>query len=380
MSYRHLNRDDRIVIATLLDEQRSKSYIAQRLGVSRSTVGREITRGSAKIKPKDSPPPVRPKILDVDGRSRRGTGFATDKYEAVVAHKMQCSTYIAKHRYYYTGLANKRASKRRRVANQLRVRIVHGSGSFKELYVLNKLQNEQWSPEQITGRLLKDHGIKMSSQTVYDYIYASPNKKKLVMHLRHHGNRYRRKRGTIARVATRKKSVPTIHDRDPVVETRTRVGDKEGDTIVGSDTKDRLLTYVDRASGVCLLGLVLGFSATKITAETVRLARTDDSPVHTITYDRGIEFSDYESIQAKTQAKVYFADAYSSYQRGSNENLNGLIRQYYPKRHDFKLLTQDDVTKIQSKLNNRPRKRYNYRTPVEQQNYLLNLQIVAVRD
>jgi IS30 family transposase len=79
-------------------------------------------------------------------------------------------------------------------------------------------------------------------------------------------------------------------------------------------------------------------------------------------------------------AAVYFADAYSSWQRGSNENLNGLIRQYYPKRSDFKQLTQKQVNKVQTKLNNRPRKRYNYRTPVEQRAYLLNLQIVAVRD
>jgi transposase, IS30 family len=380
MSYRHINRDDRIIIATLLDEQRSKSYVARRLGVDRSTIGREIARGSTRAKPKPAPPPRRPKILDVDGRSRRGTGFTKDKHEALDAHKKACVSYTAKHKYYYSSLANKRAIKRRKVANQLRVRIVYGSRSFEELYVIDKLTGEQWSPEQIVGRLMKDHGVKMSPQTVYDYIYSSPDKKKLTKHLRHHGNRYRRKRGTAARVKNQKRTLPSIHDRDPVVETRTRLDDYEGDTVVGLDKKDRLLTYADRTSGECLIGLVLGYDAHKIAAKTIQLTATNAANPRTITYDRGTEFADYETIQKQTNSRIYFADAYSSYQRGTNENLNGLIRQYCPKRSDFKLLTERQVNIIQNKLNNRPRKRYNWRTPVEQRAYLLNLQIVAVRD
>ena len=152
------------------------------------------------------------------------------------------------------------------------------------------------------------------------------------------------------------------------------------DTVVGLDTKDRLLTYVDRTSGECLIGLVLGYSAARIAKKTVQLTKTNQAMLGTITYDRGTEFADYGSIQRQTNAAVYFADAYSSWQRGSNENLNGLVRQYYPKRSDFKHLTQKQVNKVQTKLNNRPRKRYNYRTPVEQRAYLLNLQIVALRD
>ncbi|MGK2896070.1 MAG: IS30 family transposase [Candidatus Saccharimonadales bacterium] len=109
-------------------------------------------------------------------------------------------------------------------------------------------------------------------------------------------------------------------------------------------------------------------------------AQTNQAVLGTITYDRGTEFADYETIQKQTDATVYFADVYSSYQRGSNENLNGLIRQYYPKRSDLKRLTQKQVNEVQTKLNNRPRKRYNYRTPVEQRAYLLNLQIVALQD
>jgi transposase, IS30 family len=380
VSYTHIKRDDRIVIAILLDEQRSKSYIARRLGVDRSTVGREITRGSTRNKPKVVKAISRPKILDVDGRTRRGSGFTKEKYEVAAAHKQALAAQVTESKYYYAGLANKRALKRRKAANGLRARIVHGGGSFEETYVLDRLTTEQWSPEQITGRLKKDHSIDLSPQTVYEYIYHSPDKKKLVIHLRHHGNRYRRKRGTAARSATRKQAVPSIHDRDPIIETRTRLGDKEGDTIVGSDPKDRLLTHVDRTSGECGIGLVLRFDARKVAAETNRQLTTSPTTTHTITYDRGIEFADYLSVQAQTGVRVYFADAYSSYQRGSNENLNGLIRQYFPKRSDFKLITAEDVAKVQTKLNSRPRKRYDYRTPIEQREYLVNLQIVAVRD
>lgn len=380
MSYKHIRPEDRVVIATLLEESRTDAYIARRLGVDRSSIGREIRRNAAKVKPKVSKQIVRPKILDIDGRKLRGSGFSKDKYEALGAYNKAVAIRAVKNKYYYPGLASKRTKTRHKKANRKRLRLVHGSGSFLETYVLKQLCSKQWSPEQIAGRLLEFEGIRISSQTIYDYIYNSGDKKKLVRHLRQHGNKYRRKHGTIARVKNNKNKVPSIHDRDPVIETRTRLDDYEGDTVVGLDTKDRLLTYVDRSSGECLIGLVLGFDARKIARKTLRLAQTNQTVLGTITYDRGIEFSDYETIQKQTDSTIYFADAYSSYQRGSNENLNGLIRQYYPKRSDFKHLTQKQVNKVQAKLNNRPRKRYNYRTPVEQRAYLLNLQIVALRD
>jgi IS30 family transposase len=380
VSYKHIKPEDRIVIATLLDELCTKAYIAQRLGVHRSTIGREIVRNSSKQKPKVSGPIARPKILNIDGRKLRGSGFTKTKYEALDTYNKAVAKQRVKNKYYYAGLATKRTKARHKKANQKRLKLVHGSGSFLEKYVLEQLRSEQWSPDQIAGKLGKDYSIQLSPQTIYDYIYNSGDKKELVSHLRHHGNRYRRKHGTIARVKNNKNKLPSIHGREQVIETRTRLDDYEGDTVVGLDTKDRLLTYVDRTSGECLIGLVLGFNASKIAAKTLRLARANRTKLGTITYDRGIEFADYESIQKQTDSKVYFADAYHSWQRGSNENLNGLIRQYYPKRSSFKHLTQREVNRIQNKLNNRPRKRYNYRTPVEQRAYLLNLQNVAVRD
>lgn len=116
-----------------------------------------------------------------------------------------------------------------------------------------------------------------------------------------------------------------------------------------------------------------------ITTQTVKR-----KPVatHTITYDRGNEFAEYERLANQTKAKIYFADAYASWQRGTNENLNGLVRQYFPKRSDFKTLTPRQVKLVERKLNNRPRKRYNYRTPIQQRQYLQakdKLANVAVR-
>ena len=374
MSYKHIKPEDRIVIDTLLSEFRTNAYIARRLGVNRSSIGREIARNATGSKPKANKQIVRPKILDVDGRKFRGGGFAKTKYEALDTYNKAVATWAVKNKYYYAGLAHKRTKARHKKANRIRLRLVHGSGSFLETYVLQQLQSEQWSPDQIAGRLLEYFAIRISPQTIYDYIYNSGDKKKLVKHLRHHGNKYRRRHGTVARVKNNKNRLASIHARDAVIETRTRLDDYEGDTIVGLDKKDRLLTYVDRTSGECLIGLVLGSNAHKIATKTIRMAAVNQAILHTITYDRGTEFADYEAIQQQNKSTVYFADAYSSYQRGSNENLNGLIRQYYPKRSDFKHLTQKQVNKVQTKLNNRPRKRYNYRTPVEQRAQLLNLQ------
>ena len=380
MSYKHLNSEDRIVIDTLLSESRDNVYIASRLGVDKSTIGREIKRNASKKKLKHLKAVARPAILDFDGRKLRSSGLTMDKYEAIASYDKAVAEQAKKSKYYYHGAANKKAKTRRGKANKQRLRLVHDSGSFLERYVLKNLTTDQWSPEQIAGKLDERFQIKISHRTIYDYVYNSSDKKKLVKYLRHHGNKYRKKHGSIQRMKNNRNSLPSIHNRDPVIEARTRLNDYEGDTVVGLDKKDRLLTYVDRTSGECLIGLVLSFDAVKITNKTLGLMKANEAEMDTITYDRGMEFADYEVLQNHSNTRVYFADAYSSWQRGSNENTNGLIRQYFPKRSDFKKLTQEQVTNVQNKLNNRPRKRYNYRTPIEQRAYLLKLQKVALRD
>jgi len=372
MSFKHITADDRIVIGTLLDEEQTYSYIARRLGVHRSTVGREIHKNQIKPKPQALIIPTRPKLLDIDCRHKRGTGLAQEKYEAARNYAKQASEARYQNQFYVARAATKQAVGRRASANKLRTRLVHRSNSWLENYVKHRLIKDQWSPQQISGRLSKGYNLTISVQTIYDYIYLSPDKKRLVQHLRYAGNPYRHKRGTNARIKNRQANLPSIHDREPVIEQRARLGDLEGDTVVGLDTKDRLLTHVDRASGECSLGIVLGYNARKIADQTIRTLK-HHQPTHTITYDRGTEFAEYERLQNRINTKVYFADPYSSYQRGSNENLNGLLRQYYPKRTSFKDITPRKLKVVERKLNNRPRKRYNYRTPIEQREYLLGL-------
>lgn len=371
MSFRHITAADRVTIATLLEEERTNSYIARRLGVNRSTISREITRNQLRPKPRPAAPPTRPAILDTDCRHYRGRGMAQDKYEASVRYDQQRAAVRQHNRYYVAHEANKRATVRRHAANTKRTRLVYGSGSRLERYVRQRLAKDQWSPEQIAGDLQRNHAIVIYPQTIYDYFHRCPDKKQLVRHLRHGGNPYRHKRGTNARIKARQAALPSIHNRPEVVDKRTRLGDLEGDTIVGLDTRDRIVTHVDRACGECNLDLVLQYNAVKLTDRTSYSITQNAAPTHTITYDRGNEFADYERLAKRTGADIYFADAYHSWERGSNENLNGLVRQYFPKRSDFNTITPRQVAVVERKLNNRPRKRYNYRTPIEQRQYLL---------
>jgi IS30 family transposase len=373
MPYKHITVEDRSTIATLIAEQRSNSYVARRIGVNSSTISREIKRNQAKPKPdRFAKPPQRPALLDIDCRHKRGSGLAQDKYEAASLYETQASEVKRHNRYYISHAANKRATGRRAVANQERIRLVYGSHSWLETYARHHLTKDQWSPEQIAGELRANHSVVIYPQTIYDYIYLCPDKKRLLKHLRHGGNPYRHKRGTNARIKARQANLPSIHKRPAIVAKRTRLGDLEGDTIVGLDQKDRIATHVDRASGECNLGLVLGYDAGRIATLTTHTVKRNPVATHTITYDRGNEFAEYERLANQTKAKIYFADAYASWQRGTNENLNGLVRQYFPKRSDFKVITPRQVKIVERKLNTRPRKRYNYRTPIQQRQYLLS--------
>jgi IS30 family transposase len=383
MSFKHINAEDRQTIAVLINEQRPSSYIARRIGVNRSTIGREISRNQVKPKPELRVWPTRPAILDIDCRHKRGSGLAQDKYEAAAIYTKQALEVRRHNRYYVGSEATKRAASRRAAANRQRIRLVRGSDSWLERYVHDRLVYDQWSPEQMSGDLRHNHNVIIYPQTIYDYIYLCPDKKRLLKYLRHGGNPYRHKRGTNARIKAREANLPSIHKRPTIVMKRTRLGDIEGDTIVGLDHTDRIATHVDRASGECRLGLSLGYDARKITNLAEQAVKRSPVPIHTITYDRGNEFSDFERLEKHTNAKVYFADAYSSWQRGSNENLNGLVRQYFPKRSDFKAITPRQLHVVEIKLNNRPRKRYNYRTPIQQRQYLLShgqSKDVAIRD
>lgn len=222
---------------------------------------------------------------------------------------------------------------------------------------------EEWSPEQISGRL-KLEGIFVSHEKIYQHIWADKKTGgSLFNHLRHHGRKYnKRSSGKAGR-----SQIPNridIKERPAIVETKSRVGDWEGDTIIGAKHQGAILSYVDRKSKFTVLSKLHLKTAKNVAAATVkRFSKLGH--IHTITYDNGKEFSHHELISKKTGASCYFATPYHSWERGLNEHTNGLVRQYFPKSTNFENITEKEIAKVEKLLNNRPRKVLGYLKPKE---------------
>lgn len=230
--------------------------------------------------------------------------------------------------------------------------------------ILNYLK-EDYSPEQIVGRA-KIKGIAcVSLERIYQFIWAD---KKAggshYKHLRTKGKKYR-KRGRLKDNRGLIIGRVDIDLRPKIVEEKERIGDLEIDLVIGKDHKEALLTINDRATGVLKMGKVLTKEANEIEKKTVELLAPWQALIHTITSDNGKEFSKHKSIAEKLNIDYYFAKPYHSWERGANENLNGLIRQYFPKKSDFTQITDKQILEVENRLNNRPRKRFGYKTPNE---------------
>jgi len=226
------------------------------------------------------------------------------------------------------------------------------------------LIREEWSPEQIVGRVAMEQGVSISHEWIYQYIYADKHSGgNLYRYLR--CKKVRRKRyGIYSRRGTIPNQV-SIDDRPAIVDSKRRFGDWEGDTVIGKGHRGALVTLVERKSLYTVIRSVL-----HKTAKAVRSAVVDGlTPyidwVHTITYDNGREFADHEGMASDLDARIYFAHPYASWERGLNENTNGLIRQYFPKDRDLTTVTMHEVEEAMDKLNHRPRKSLGYRTPYE---------------
>jgi IS30 family transposase len=225
-----------------------------------------------------------------------------------------------------------------------------------------KLLKEHLSPEQIEG-VLKKKNKKISSTTIYRYITErAPH---LKMYLRSQKGKYRRKRGTKQREFERELvKKRRIDERPQIVNRRGRIGDFEGDTMLGRDKRVRIVTYVDRRSGYLIAFLLPKMNAELLSNLTIQaFKKIPKNKRKTMTLDNGIEFSAWESTEKKTNMTIYFAYPYHSWERGTNENTNGLLRQYFPKKYDFNLITDSELSYIVKKLNDRPRKRLKYKTP-----------------
>ena len=248
----------------------------------------------------------------------------------------------------------------RRKKHITRIAAMEGTRSMRGILLrtVMKLLKEHESPEQIAGVLRSVH-----ASTIYRYIHErAPHLKR---YLRQQKGRYRRKRGTKIREERREQAKKRrIDERPAVVERRGRTGDWEGDTIQGRDKRVRIVTFVDRRSGYLIAYLLPKMRAELLTTLALKyFHRIPRAKRRTFTLDNGSEFADWERLGEKSGATVYFAYPYHFWERGTNENTNGLLRQYFPRSLDFNLITPKDIAHAVKRLNDRPRKRLGFKTP-----------------
>ena len=236
-------------------------------------------------------------------------------------------------------------------------------------YVTSKLHLD-WSPEAIAGRLRIDHPddntMRISHETIYHWIYRdSRNKGNLHHHLRRR-HKYRRRQ---KHYGSGRRFIPgriSIDMRPPIVDSRERFGDWEGDTIEGGKGRGGIATHVERRCRYLLAAKLTDKKAATMTKQSIEVfQKIPKTFCRTLTVDNGKEFSHFKELEANTGLSVYFADPYSAWQRGTNENTNGLLRQYFPKGVDFLNIPEKNIAMVIKKLNNRPRKCLSYRTPQE---------------
>lgn len=305
--YRHLTQEQRYQISAGIKMGLSQSHIARELGCDKSTVSREVKRNKGK----------------------RG-------YRPKQAHTF--------------------SQQRKRRGN---VRIT----AFERSYIAHLIERD-WSPEQIHGWLTrKGFGTVASIESIYQFIYADKQQGgKLHTHLRCQKKKRKRyasgndRRGQLAnRIG--------IEERPVQADARVRYGDFEGDTVIGAHHKGALLTLVDRNTNLTIIRLLPSKNATTLAHQAIDALKGLDA--HTITFDNGKEFSQHQHIADSLGVDIYFADPYASWQRGTNENTNGLIRQYFPKSTRLDSVLAEQVKTVENKLNHRPRKKLGYHSPIE---------------
>jgi transposase, IS30 family len=294
------------------------------------------------------------------GHTQQEIGRQLKKDQSAVSRELKRNKTKEGH---YDTRSTERMVRERRVRANRSLRKIENNKEL-ETYVRKKLK-KYWSPEQIAGRVMDDYHIKISHETIYQYIYTQhPELKK---YLRCQKGKYRRRYGTKKREKQREESkIRRIDTRPYVIEKRTRIGDWEGDTVVGKRGTGSLLTYVDRTSRFTIIEFLERATAEIVREKTqMRFKNVSKKKRRTITYDNGSEFAEHEMIEKDTKAKIYFAYPYHSWERGTNENTNGLIRQFFPKGSSFNHITQKDTQYVERLLNDRPRKILGYLTPRE---------------
>jgi transposase, IS30 family len=311
MTYSHLTQDERYQISNLKAQHLSIAAIAQTLKRHRSTISREIQRNAC----------------------------SAGNYQATQAHTL-CTARLSA----------------RRNARQFKP----AHWAHVEHYLRLSL-----SPQQVSGRLLAEQALSISTECIYLYVYKNNiNNSGLISYLRcqkRNRKRYasgRQRRGSL-------KDRICIEQRPAVVDAKSRLGDWEGDTVIGAEHQGVLVTLAERKSRYTLVKRVHSKHAQPVGDAVIELLRPHRKHCHTLTFDNGKEFAQHAFMAKCLQAKVYFAHPYCSWERGLNENTNGLLRQYFPKGTNFTKVSDDEVNDAVYKLNHRPRKCLQYRTPHE---------------
>lgn len=307
-SYKQLTREQRYQIEALKKEGFLNKAIARNLNVAESTISREFKRNTGQRG-------YRPKQAHQKAVER--------KLQAVKAVKMTPSVI---------------------------------------LLIEEKLRFD-CSPEQVSAALKREKQISISHETIYQHVWRDrKHGGDLYLHLRQAHKKRRKKYASKDKRGQIKNRV-SIDERPAEVEDKARIGDFEIDTVIGKNHQGALVTIVDRKSKFTLIKKVQSKHAEGVTAALIELLEPYKGSIHTITADNGKEFAEHEKVAAALEAKVYFAHPYCSWERGLNENTNGLIRQYFPKGSSFENITDADITNVMHRLNHRPRKTLKYRTP-----------------
>ena len=308
-TYKQLTSEQRYQISALKEIGYGPSKIAQELEVHKSTISRELSRNIGE-------------------------------------------------RGYRPKQANEKALERRTNATA-RKRI-----SAETWEVVEEKLRQDWSPEQVSGWLEKRQEIRISHEWIYQYILTDKQVGgDLYTHLRQHGKR-RKRYGQYDRRGKLPQRV-SIEERPQLVEQRQRLGDWEVDTLVGKGHRGALVSLVERKSRYTLLQPVTQRLANWVADATISLLQPFTDLVHTITGDNGKEFAEHVRIAETLKANFYFAHPYSAWERGTNENTNGLVRQYFPKKTDFSQVVRSETKVAVDRLNHRPRKCLDFKSPFE---------------
>lgn len=309
--YTQLTRNKRYQMKGMLDAGAVHKDIAAVLGVNKSTVSREIKRNAGS-------------------------------------------------RGWFPSVAHGKAMDRRARQHTERVRITEADWGLVE-----GLLRQRYSPEQVSGRMHLESVLEISPEWVYLHVYADKRDGgDLWTYLRCQKQRRKRYASGVDRRGKIKNRVG-IEERPAIVDSRERIGDWEGDTVVGISNRGAIVTMVDRKSRYTLAKKVPGKHAKGVTKAIKKIMAPFKHQCHTVTFDNGTEFSGHEKVAKALETKVYFAHPYHSWERGLNENTNGLLRQYFPKGTDFTSFSDRDVQRSVEQINHRPRKRLEYRSPYE---------------